>query len=421
MPKKKLGPLIKKGDIDILTGPFGTQLKASDYVHFGTPVINVRNIGLGNIRPEKLEYIDEAKTEKLKKHLLKTNDIVFGRKGAVDRHVLISEKEEGWLQGSDCLRIRIKTAEINPRFLSFFFQTKGHQDWMNALGSFGSTMTSLNQEIISRIEFPAPPLPLQTRIADLLSAYDELIEVNNRRIALLEQTAEQLYKEWFVRLRFPGYAQTKVRKGVPEGWRKEKAKDIFKIQIGKTPPRSQSKWFTKNGEGVTWLSIKDMNESNVFAFNSTEQLTEESISKFKVKTVPKNSILLSFKLSVGEVRIATKMMATNEAIAHFLIPQQKEFLLGYTYFWLKLFPYPSLGNTSSIGFALNSKKVKDMPFLIPSKDILKKFDHLVKPIFDQIKLINTQNQTLRRTRDLLLPRLISGQLSVAEAETALNA
>src|SRR5438270_11639084 len=98
--------LLAKGEAELKTGPFGTQLHASDYVEKGIPLINVRNIGLGNITEEKLEFISEETVQRLQSHLLRQDDIVFGRKGAVERHAFIQPKHVGWFQGSDCLRLR---------------------------------------------------------------------------------------------------------------------------------------------------------------------------------------------------------------------------------------------------------------------------------------------------------------------------
>jgi type I restriction enzyme, S subunit len=122
-----VGEFEQKGEIELTTGPFGTQLKAAEYVAYGVPVINVRNIGFGNIRDEKLEFLSEVTVQRLSRHLLRSGDIVFGRKGAVERHVFIRSGHGGWFQGSDCLRLRVQTERIVPRFLSYCFLTPDHQ------------------------------------------------------------------------------------------------------------------------------------------------------------------------------------------------------------------------------------------------------------------------------------------------------
>ena len=125
-----IGDFLSKGEVEIKTGPFGTQLHASDYVEQGTPVINVRNIGLGNIRPEDLEFISQDTVERLSSHLLEAGDIVFGRKGAVERHAFIRPETAGWFQGSDCLRVRFKSPSVESRYLSYCFLTDRHKQWM---------------------------------------------------------------------------------------------------------------------------------------------------------------------------------------------------------------------------------------------------------------------------------------------------
>lgn len=140
-----LGTFINDGEITLQTGPFGTQLKASDYVDSGIPVINVRNIGMGSIINEKLEYISEETRDRLRSHVLSYQDVVFGRKGAVERHAFIKETQEGWFQGSDCIRMRIKSKKILPKYLSYCLLTPSHQVWMKAHCSHGATMAILPQ------------------------------------------------------------------------------------------------------------------------------------------------------------------------------------------------------------------------------------------------------------------------------------
>ena len=125
-----VGELVASGEAELKTGPFGTQLKASDYTENGTPVINVRNIGFGGIKVDKLEFISPATRDRLSSHVLKNEDIVFGRKGAVERHVFIRQEQNGWFQGSDCLRLRFASKRVEPLFASYYFLTADHQRWM---------------------------------------------------------------------------------------------------------------------------------------------------------------------------------------------------------------------------------------------------------------------------------------------------
>ncbi|MDR3490020.1 MAG: restriction endonuclease subunit S, partial [Bradyrhizobium sp.] len=165
-----VGDFVDDGLAEIQTGPFGTQLKASDYVSDGTPVINVRNIGFGDLRPDKIEYVGEETAERLSAHLLAPGDIVFGRKGAVDRHLFVQAEHDQWMQGSDCIRLRFLTDQVRTRFISYAFLRKDHQQWMLTQAGNKATMASLNQDIIRRIPVTAPPPDTQERVVDVLSA-----------------------------------------------------------------------------------------------------------------------------------------------------------------------------------------------------------------------------------------------------------
>lgn len=152
-----LGEFVSRGGVTLQTGPFGTQLKAAHYTGQGTPVVNVRNIGFGSLRDDKLEFLPPERVEENKRHKLQEGDIVFGRKGAVERHLLVSPSENGWIQGSDCIRLRVESGPLKPRFLSVAFREGEHQRWMMNQCSGGATMASLNQDILCRIPIVLPP------------------------------------------------------------------------------------------------------------------------------------------------------------------------------------------------------------------------------------------------------------------------
>ena len=183
---------VTNGELELQTGPFGTQLKASDYTESGTPVINVRNIGYGSIRPDKLEHVPLAICERLAQHLLETGDIVFGRKGAVDRHVLITKAEHGWMQGSDCIRMRSMSERALPQLLTFAFRDESHHDWMLSQCSHGATMASLNQDVIKRIPILLPSSDLLDRFFEISSDVLRAVSVLQRRNSNLRTTRDLL-------------------------------------------------------------------------------------------------------------------------------------------------------------------------------------------------------------------------------------
>jgi type I restriction enzyme S subunit len=202
----------------------------------------------------------------------------------------------------------------------------------------------------------------------------------------------------------------------PAAWTTSKAEDFFDISIGKTPPRKEPQWFTTNPQDVIWVSISDMGSCDVFISNSSEYLTTESVAKFNVKVVPSGTVLLSFKLTIGRVAITNREMTTNEAIAHF--KRLENTATEYLYCYLKAFDYQSLGNTSSIATAVNSKTIKAMPFVMPDKKTLQDFHTATAMLFEQIKVRLEESSHLVALRDTLLPRLMSGELSVADVADA---
>lgn len=195
-----VGDLVEAGYAEIKTGPFGTQLRASDYVESGRPVLNVRNLGFGDVRPQGLVYVDEETAARLSAHLLQVDDIVFGRKGAVERHAIINTEYDGAMQGSDCIRLRVTPDSPMPaRFITFALRTQEHQAWIQSFCSHGATMASLNQEIVRQIPLPEIDDEHQELAIAVLQSIDELIENNWRRVKVLEDMARSIYREWFVK------------------------------------------------------------------------------------------------------------------------------------------------------------------------------------------------------------------------------
>lgn len=405
--------LVVKKEASIQTGPFGTQLKASDYVSEGYPVINVRNIGYGNEKDASLEYINNEIAHKLRQHKLEKHDIVFGRKGAVDRHLLILHSHANYYQGSDCIRLRISTPKVISKFLSYFFQTEGHKRWMEAQGSFGATMGSLNQGIINRINFPLPPLPIQRKIAAILSAYDELIENNNRRIAILEKMAEEIYREWFVRLRFPGHKKVKVVKGVPEGWEVKKVGEVYKTSSGGTPSRNNARYYNGN---INWLKTGEL--KNTYTFESEEKIAPEGLENSSAKLYGKNTVVIAMYCAMEDISILAEDASTNQACCAFL-PSKINIPYLFTYYQIK-FALPHI-----IAFAhgaaqqnLSQEIIKSYSLFLPHMELIDRFAELVQPLHSEIKSLMLRNMSLKKSRDLLLPRLISGKLEVENLDIA---
>lgn len=200
---------------------------------------------------------------------------------------------------------------------------------------------------------------------------------------------------------------------IPIDWKLKTLDKISDVGIGKTPPRKENWWFSEE-KGIKWISIKDLGNSGIYIFETSEFLTEDAIKKFNVKLIPKDTVILSFKLTVGRLGITTEEMVTNEAIAHFKLDENCGISKEYLYLYLKNFNYEGLGSTSSIAKAINSKIVKKIPIYIPPKSKMNEFDTLFKGLFDKIKVNQLEIIKLQKLRDTLLPKLMSGEIDVSK-------
>ena len=271
----------------------------------------------------------------------------------------------------------------------------------------------VQQDVLENYEIPIPSLPMQKNIAHILSVLDDKIELNKRINDNLEQQAQALFKSWFVDFEpfKEGMFVDSELGMIPESWRVCSAETIFKINIGKTPPRKEQQWFSNiNNGNVKWISISDLGSNEIFIEDSKEYLTKEAISKFNIIVVPEDTILVSFKLTVGRVGISNCELTTNEAVARFYLP--KSYFREYTYLSLKKYNYARLGSTSSIATAVNSKIIKNMKLLIPPVTIISEFSKRINPLFNAIRIYENEIRNLSKIRNTLLPKLMSGELKI---------
>lgn len=404
----KIAEFVEAGEADIQTGPFGTQLRASDYIESGIPVINVRNIGFGSLREEKLEFVSETTADSLSNHILNSGDIVFARKGAVERHVFIQTQQAGWMQGSDCIRLRVSSSLVEPRYLSYAFTTTQHQEWMKNQGSHGATMATLNRAIISQIEFPLPSIPTQQTIIGILSAYDDLIDNNNRRIALLEESVHLLYREWFVHLRFPECDRVKVIDGIPEGWEEVTIADLYSTSSGGTPSRKRDDYFSGN---IPWIKTQELNNRWVLA--TEEKITESGLANSSAKLFPAGTFIVAmYGATICQFGILAVECTTNQACCAILQNPGSHFGYAYAfgYFLTERTKIISMGQGSAQP-NISQKVIKGLKILKPTESIMHRYNSIVEPWLEAMLCYQQMNCRLQEARDRLLPRLMNGSIS----------
>ena len=346
------------------------------------------------------------------KYLLKPNDIVFARTGnSTGRSYFYDGSDGDLVYAGFLIKFSLNPKIVNPRILKYYTHSSIYYDWVRSFDT-GGTRGNINAKTYGNMPIVLPPRSIQDKIVSILKSLDDKIE-NNRKInENLEQQAQALFKSWFVDFepfRDQPFVESELGM-IPEGWRVEKAEDIFDINIGKTPPRKETKWFSNSKDDNIWVSIADMGTCGMFISESSEYLTDEAINRFNILMVEEDSVLLSFKLTVGRVVIAASKLTTNEAIARFLLHDKsyREFL----YLYLKQYEYSNLGSTSSIATAVNSKTIKSMKLLNPTSDVIHSFSEITRPIFEQIRLFLAESRRLSQLRDTLLPKLMSGEIKL---------
>lgn len=344
----------------------------------------------------------------------------------------------------------------DPKFISYFLKTLDFQAYSDK-----GAVPGLNRNHLHLARVRIPTLTTQKSIAKILSSIDSKVDVNRRVNQTLEAMAQAIFKSWFVDfdpvnakiaakqeghdpLRaamsaisgkadaeldalppeqykqlattaalFPDETEESALGEIPKGWAIQTAESLSEVGIGKTPPRKEPQWFTEGEGDWRWVSIKDMGASGVFLQRSSEVLTADAVSRFNVRVVPDRTVLLSFKLTIGRVAITDGPMLTNEAIAHFKLPGDPVISSEYLYLYLKGFDYSTLGSTSSIADAVNSKTIREMPIMVADRELIGRFTKTVAPWFEEIR--NRQNEitALSELRDGLLPKLLSGEIEVA--------
>lgn len=277
-----------------------------------------------------------------------------------------------------------------------------------ALGSLakGSAQRNLNAGQIKLFKIPAPSLPEQTRIGSVLSSYDNLIENNRRRIQLLDQAARLLYKEWFVHLRFPGHEHVKIRDGVPEWWEKTNAFEAMEVLSGGTPKTGVVSYW--DGD-IPFFTPKDATE-DVYVFETEKHLTEDGLRNCNSRLYPKDTVFITARGTVGGINLAQTDMAMNQS-CYALVgrPPVDQFFLYFALVeGVEQFRSRAVG---AVFDAIIRDTFKLIPFMVPPEALIGAFAEQVTPLLDQISNLLTQNRRLRKARDLLLPRLMSGEIA----------
>lgn len=395
---------IKDICLGIYDGPHATPpLSDTGGIFLGIPNFVNGRLDLNNVR-----YISEKDLPKWTKRVTpKENDIVFSYEATLNLYAIIPEGFYGCL-GRRMGLLRVDNSKVFYKFLYYYFFSERWQRVIKENTVLGSTVDRL--PLIKFPDFPVflPSLQTQYKIASILSAYDDLIENNQKQIKLLEEAAQRLYKEWFVDLRFPGHEGVKVVDGVPEGWKIKKIEELADTMSGGTPTRSHEEYYS-SGE-ILWLKTKELNDG--FIFDTEEKITEAGLKNSSAKLFEKGCIILAmYGATIGRLGISSVTMCCNQACC--VLKIKEIFLFEYVYLWLvnnrEMLISRGRGSAQS---NLSQELIKQIEVRIPSDGVLIKFSNVVDKLLKNKEILEKQISSLREARDRLLPKLMSGEIEV---------
>jgi type I restriction enzyme S subunit len=406
--KMKLG----EGLVDFIDGDRSHRYpKREEYCKKGIAFLNAESIKDGHVTLDKANYISEEIFNNIKKGRLQKEDLILTTRGNGVGNIAFFDKNNEALINAQLLILRPKLDLIFPKFLYYVLLSSNFQLSIQNFKS-GSAQPQIPIKDLKYIVVKIPSLDIQFRIASILSPYDDLIENNTRCIKILEEVAQTIYKEWFVNFRFPGHEKVKFIDSpigkIPEGWVIVELKEFGNIVTGKTPSTKISEYF---GDEIPFIKTPDMH-SNIFIYKTGQYLSKKGADSQSKKYIPPRSICVSCIGTVGVVSINSIISQTNQQINTIILNRKEN--LEYMFFVLSymkeiLEAYGSNGATMA---NVNKEKFASMTVVKPSANLIDKFHLLTQNIFDKIENLLFKNENLRKTRDLLLPKLMSGELEV---------
>ena len=401
--------------VNFQTGPFGTQFSASEYVEKGIPVINVKNIGIGKIIDDNLDFISETTRERLSQHILHEGDIVFGRKGSVDRHAYVFLDEDGWVQGSDCIRARGKV-RVNMLFLSQYLEGKSVKKQIMD-SAVGSTMPSLNTDILKDIFVLLPSIKEQNKISSVLHAISKKISVNEKINDNLEQQAKLIYDYWFTQFDFPDkngkpYCSSggkmvwneQLKRNIPENWNVIPLLKLVSWESNSQPPKSEFVYEPKEGY-VRFIQNRD--------YDSDTHITYIPRTK-NLSIVDRFDILMDKYGDAGAVRYGIEG-AFNVALGKICVhnPNYREYIRS---FLGSDGIYKFLHNScmASTRASLSEANLEILNVVVPDEKIILDYENFLHKI--RVSILKNKDETVEliNLRDWLLPMLMNGQATISD-------
>ena len=409
--RQRLADLAADIPYAIVGGPFGSKLTSSDYVEEGVPVIRGSNLTGGrHLRHEDLVFVSEQKVrEDLFGNLAHKGDIVFTQRGTLGQVALIPQDApfDSYVVSQSQMKMTVDAKKADARYVYYWFTSRETIESLVSRNS-SSGVPHINLTVLRDFQIPVPDLKVQRRIADVLSSYDDLIENNQRRISLLEEAARLLYREWFVRLQFPGHEHVELVGGVPKGWERVSASTAF--WVNPSTPR------TDEGE-ITYVPMAALSETGMLI---DQRFFERRLNATSVRFQNGDTLFARITpcLENGKTGFVQFLPAGQVACGstEFIVLRGRRVSNYFVYLTSRQQEFRENAIKSMIGSS-GRQRVQPSCFdryfvLVPPPSLATVFDETVAPLFRQIRLLEQQIDRLADARDLLLPRLMSGELAV---------
>ncbi|WP_283392151.1 restriction endonuclease subunit S [Photobacterium phosphoreum] len=439
MSCNSLGDLLAKGYIKIFTGPFGSALHKHEYIEEGVRVIPAEAIFSDGLNSTTFNHITLEKAQVLKRYRLQKGDIVFARRGAqaCGRSALVGDKEEGSIAGTGLIYLRVlKKDLVVPEYLHLAVSSAKSLAWLKA-HAIGATMPNLNNSVLCSLPLNLPSNEKQVEVVNGYYPIIKKIRVNTKLNQTLEQMAQAIFKSWFVDFDpvkakmngeqpegmdaataslFPEKLVESEFGLIPEGWNIESIKDFGDVICGKTPSKKNAAFYAGD---VPFIKIPDTH-GKVFITETSDTLTQAGDESQPKKRIPENSICVSCIATVGQVFITTKPSHTNQQI-NSVVPYDQNSLY-YLLFKFKGLNkhFHDLASGGSATLNMNTSTFSKVALVRPTSDVLEAFHKTVGGLMEKMLANQLENATLSELRDTLLPKLLSGEIELGNAEESLN-
>lgn len=384
--------------------------KGRQFFGAGFPFLTFSNVFNNWFLPKQLESLVQTTDKERESCSIKAGDVFITRTSeTMDElgmsSVALRDYPNATYNGFT-KRLRPITDRVTPRYIGYYLRTPKFRGQFMAFSSMTTRASLANNDLLN-MEVELPPMEIQHRIASILSRYDSLIENYQKQIKLLEEAAQRLYKEWFVDLHFPGHENTNIIDGVPEGWEKKKVGEIGTVITGKTPSTSNKENY---GGSIPFITIPDMH-TGIYPVSSVF-LSEKGAESQSKKYIPQGALIVSCIGTAGLVCITKERCQTNQQI-NSLILDDKE-MLHYMYFvFLSLKEHlNNIGSNGATMTNVNKSKFEGIDIVVPSSCIIRDFSQRTTPYFENIKSLQSQLRLLTEARDRLLPKLMSGEITI---------